>query len=109
MEIISEQLKKKGSEEWLSAFEKLDIPSGKINDVSDLFEDEQIKAREMIVEVSHRSGIVKMPGVPIKFSETPASISGPAPLLGEHNNEIYIGMLGISDQEMDALRENGVI
>jgi len=109
MEIISEQLKKKGSEEWLSAFEKLDIPSGKINNVSDLFEDEQIKAREMIVEVSHRSGIVKMPGVPIKFSETPASISGPAPLLGEHNSEIYIGMLGISVQEMDALRENGVI
>ncbi|NLT46491.1 MAG: CoA transferase, partial [Thermotogaceae bacterium] len=75
MEIISEQLKKKGSEEWLSDFEKLDIPSGKINNVADLFEDGQIKAREMIVEVSHRSGTVKMPGVPIKFSETPASIS----------------------------------
>ncbi|KUK79805.1 MAG: Uncharacterized protein XD94_1293 [Mesotoga prima] len=109
MEIIGVQLKKKTSKEWLGTFEALDIPSGKINNVADLFEDEQIKAREMIVEVSHRNGTVKMPGVPIKFSETPASISGPAPLLGEHNEEIYSGMLGISLEEIEELHEKGVI
>jgi len=47
--------------------------------------------------------------VPIKFSETPASISGPAPLLGEHNEEIYSGMLGISLEEIEELHEKGVI
>ena len=109
MEIIGVQLKKKTSKEWLGTFEALDIPSGKINNVADLFEDEQIKAREMIVEVTHRNGTVKMPGVPIKFSETPASISGPAPLLGEHNEEIYSGMLGISLEEIEELHEKGVI
>lgn len=109
MEILGRELEKRSSDEWLDVFGKLDIPSGKINNIADIFEDEQIRAREMIVEVPHRCGNVKMPGVPIKFSDTPASIAGPAPLLGEHNREVYAGMLGLSDLEMEELKRKGII
>jgi CoA:oxalate CoA-transferase len=109
MEILGRELEKRSSDEWLDVFGKLDIPSGKINNIADIFEDEQIRAREMIVEVPHRCGNVKMPGVPIKFSDTPASIAGPAPLLGEHNREVYAGMLGLSDLEMEELKAKGII
>ncbi|AFK07013.1 putative acyl-CoA transferase/carnitine dehydratase [Mesotoga prima MesG1.Ag.4.2] len=109
MEILGGELEKRTSDEWLGVFGKLDIPSGKINNIADIFEDEQIRAREMIVEVPHRCGNVKMPGVPIKFSDTPASIAGPAPLLGEHNREVYAGMLGLSDLEMEELKRKGII
>ncbi|MBN2220007.1 MAG: CoA transferase [Kosmotogaceae bacterium] len=109
MEILGGELEKRSSDKWLSIFGKLDIPSGKINNIADIFEDEQLKAREMIVEVPHRCGNVKMPGVPIKFSDTPASIAGPAPLLGEHNREVYAGILGLDDLEMEELKAKGII
>ena len=75
----------------------------------DIFENEQYKARENIVEVEHlRLGKIKVPGVVPKFSETPGAIRHRAPELGEHNEEIY-GALGISAEEIAALKDEGII
>jgi CoA:oxalate CoA-transferase len=52
---------------------------------------------------------MKIPGVPIKFSGTPAEVEAPAPLLGEHTEKILSSYLGLSDAEIADLRKDGVI
>ena len=74
----------------------------------ELTEDEQIKARQFFASADHpEMGHVSYPGAPAQLSQSPWR-SGRAPLLGEHNREIY-GRLGISDQDMAVLRGKGVI
>ena len=79
-------------------------------DMEHVFTDPQVKAREMIVELMHpEAGRLLVPGVPIKFSETPASIQSPAPALGEHNAEVFGGELGLGSEELERLKADGVI
>ena len=74
----------------------------------ELFEDEQLKAREFFAEADHPvMGKVTYPGAPAKLSETPWQ-AGRAPLLGEHNEEIY-GRLGYTKEELVKLRKEGVL
>ena len=108
-QIISVTLAEKTTRDWLDIFQELDIPSGRINNIADLFNDPQVLAREMIVDVPQKGFNVKMPGVPIKFSATPAGIGGPAPSLGEHNGEIYMKLLGLSFEELEEFKNRGVI
>lgn len=107
--IISVTLSGKTTRGWLDLFQELDIPSGRINNIADLFTDPQVLAREMIVDVPQKGFNIKMPGVPIKFSATPAGICGPAPSLGENNGEIYQELLGLSLQELEEYKKRGVI
>ncbi|TYB83806.1 MAG: CoA transferase [Kosmotoga sp.] len=107
--IITRTLKQKSSEEWLEIFEVNNIPSGKINNVEEMMNDPQVIAREMLVDVIQKSGPVKMPGVPIKFSRTPAEISGPAPELGEHNEEIFSKFLDLDNVSIKKLKKEGII
>ncbi|MBI3968189.1 MAG: CoA transferase, partial [Chloroflexi bacterium] len=70
----------------------------------------QVSEREMIVEVEHPVvGRYPVPGVPIKLSATPGSVRAPAPLVGEHNDEVYGEILGRSPAELAFLREAGII
>ena len=82
---------------------------GPVNKIGDMLADEQVKAREMVVEVDHpRAGRVKTLGTPIKFSDTPTAVTLAAPLLGEHTREVLEG-LGYSSAEIDALQGEGAI
>ncbi|TGA97517.1 CoA transferase [Sporolactobacillus shoreae] len=86
------------------------VPVSPIYSIEDIFHDPQYLARENIVEVEHpRLGTIKVPGVVPRFSRTPGSIRRPAPELGEQNEEIYIGELGLSPEKLKALKEKGVI
>ena len=70
----------------------------------------QAIAREMFVKVDHpKMGEMVQPGFPIKFSDTKGNITAPSPLLGEHNVEVYTDVLGLSEEEIEALRKKGVI
>jgi len=74
----------------------------------ELTEDEQLNARHFFASAEHpEMGHVTYPGAPAKLSGTPSK-PGRAPLLGEHNREVY-GRLGMSDQQLAALHEKGVI
>ena len=74
----------------------------------ELLEDEQLKAREIFVEADHPAmGKVRYPGAPAKLSETSWQ-KGRAPLLGEHNGEVY-GQLGYTEEGLVRLKEEGVI
>ncbi|GMQ75376.1 MAG: CoA transferase [Gammaproteobacteria bacterium] len=87
-----------------------DVPCGPINSIADIFEDEQFKVRDTLVRVKDdRVGELAVQGVVPKLSETPGKIKHLGPDLGAHNREIYMDRLGLSEEEIAALREEGVI
>jgi crotonobetainyl-CoA:carnitine CoA-transferase CaiB-like acyl-CoA transferase len=81
-----------------------------LNDPKDVTMDAQLDTRGFWEEIDDPDlGTVKYPGAPVKFSETPCSPRRRAPRLGEHNREIYIKELGLSENELAALKKSGVI
>ncbi len=93
--ILNDILKHKTIAEWMTILEAAGVPCAPINTVDKIVNDPQIKSRDMIVEVEHPvAGHLKMPGVPIKMSASPGEVKTPAPLLGQHTNELLQEMLG---------------
>lgn len=108
--LIADRLKLNKTEKWQIIFDDAGVPSGPINSVDQVIKDEQVIAREMIVEVEHPvAGKLLMPGIPIKLSETPGSIKRPAPLLGEHTEEILMEFLNFSSEDVKRLSDNKVL
>ncbi|MEO0998562.1 MAG: CaiB/BaiF CoA-transferase family protein [Pseudomonadota bacterium] len=109
--IIEAWTKTKTIEEVDALMQQHGVPAGKIYRAPEMLEDPHFKAREAIVDVeSERFPGLKMQNIFPKFSKTPGKIRWPGPLtLGEHNEEIYGGELGMSAAELAALGESGVI
>jgi len=108
--IVSEYTVKRTTSEWMQALGEVMVPCGPIMNIEQVVNDPQVKARNMIVEMEHPEiGKFKVPGVPFSFSETPVSIKSFAPLLGEHNFEVYGEELGLSREEVETLAKDGVI
>jgi CoA:oxalate CoA-transferase len=94
---------------WVETLNRAGVPSGPVNNVPEVFEDPQIKAQEMVLEVDHPGhGIVRMLGFPIKLSETPCRVRRTAASLGQHSDEI-LTELGYAASERDTYRQQGVI
>ena len=86
------------------------VPVAPVNQIDQLVENPQVKHREMIVTLEHpKAGTVKSPNFPVKFSKTPAEVTRPAPMLGQHNAEILGDLLGYGKEKIDDLRSAGVI
>lgn len=89
--------------DWLALFDANNIPCGPINDYAEVFQDPQVLAREMVVDVEHPTlGSIKALGSPIKMSATPPEVRRRAPLLGEHTREI-LSETGYADGEIEKL------
>ena len=100
----------KSYEEWEALLLQHGIPVGAINTIDQVVEHPQVKARGMIAESDHPvAGKVKIVGVPVKLSETPGSVREPAPLLGQHTDEVLRTYLGMTAADIAALRQAGVI
>jgi crotonobetainyl-CoA:carnitine CoA-transferase CaiB-like acyl-CoA transferase len=96
--------------ELFELFEKNAIPFAPLYDMADEANDAHLSERQFFVTVDRdETGMLKYPGAPYKFSKTPWKLNRPAPLLGEHNEEIYCGRLGYSKEDLVALRRAGVI
>ncbi len=90
---------------------ELGIPTAPINTIDRVVKDPHIAgAREMFVEVDHPvAGKNKITGNHIKFSDLKADIRMPAPVLGQHNDEVYSELLGLSEEKIQELKDNKVI
>lgn len=96
--------------EWISLMENAGVPCGPINTLDGVFDDPQVKARGMRLEMAHSvAGTVPLVANPIRMSETPVSYRRAPPTLGEHTSEVLQSWLGIGDDEVQALRELGVV
>jgi len=110
--IVTKWSKAFSTEEALKVLREKRVPCDPVLEIKEVLEDPQLKSRGMIPELMHPSSAgtgVKAAGFPIRFSELPAEYPGPAPLLGHHNNEIYMGLLGFSREEMEQLKKEGTI
>ncbi len=109
-QLIKVELKREGAEFWIEKLMATGIPCGRINSVAQALAAPHTIAREMVTTVEHpTAGTVKMLGMPYRFSDTPASIRRPPPLLGQHTEAVLRDELGFSDTRITALRTEKVI
>jgi CoA:oxalate CoA-transferase len=93
---------------WQQMLDSAGVPNGPINRIDEVIRDPQVLAREMMQTVEHPvAGKMQLPGVPIKLSATPGGIRRPAPVLGEHTNEVLQEWLAWSDEEIAKMRARG--
>jgi crotonobetainyl-CoA:carnitine CoA-transferase CaiB-like acyl-CoA transferase len=86
------------------------VPIAPVSTMGDLFANDHLKARGFFATITHpETGPLRYPGALYQFSETPWEIRRPAPLLGQHNDEIYCGRLKLNKQQVADLKESGVI
>ncbi|HEX9635892.1 MAG TPA: CoA transferase [Acidobacteriota bacterium] len=96
--------------EWIELLRGRGIPCGPVRDLAQVFGDPQVAAREMVCPMEHpRAGHLRTTGVPVKLSATPGAVSQAPPELGQHNHEIYSGLLGLEAAELAELAGRGVI
>jgi crotonobetainyl-CoA:carnitine CoA-transferase CaiB-like acyl-CoA transferase len=108
--LLSEVFRQRTTREWVTLLERAGVPNGPINDVAQVFEEPQVKARGIRIELDHAGG-AKLPMVasPMRFSDTPLEYRLAPPLLGEHTEEVLRGLLRKSEAEIARLRAEGVI
>ncbi len=108
--LVAEVLADKTCDEWVELFVAASIPCGPVNNMQSLFADPQVLHRGMRAEVPHPTiGTLQLAGIPIRHSETPATIRLPPPLLGEHTDEILADVLAYPPEKIEALRQQGAI
>jgi formyl-CoA transferase len=109
-DLIGAWTKTKSRTELLDLMGESGVPAGLIYRAPEMLEDPHFKAREAIVSVPHPDfGELRMQNVAPKLSETPGSIRSPSPELGQHNDEVYRGLLGLSAEAYEALESSKVI
>lgn len=102
----------KTTAEWVQGLSDLGVPCGPVNDIAQVFEDPQIQARGMKIELPYpqaASGHVSLLGNPINMTATPPVYRNPPPTLGQHTDEVLNEMLRLDETELAHLRESGVI
>ncbi|MEX2081729.1 MAG: CoA transferase, partial [Dehalococcoidia bacterium] len=97
------------SAHWMRVLSEQDVPVGPVYFVEELLDHEQVVANGLVVDVDHPLlGPLKMVGPAFQMSETPITVKGPSPMLGEHTESV-LAELGYGEGEIDALRGAGVI
>jgi formyl-CoA transferase len=108
--IVADWTRTLTSEELRAKMNDHGVPNGRIYRAPDMLADPHFAARDAIVELPHRMfGSLKMQNVFPKFSGTPPRVRWCGPELGEHNDEVYRGLLGLSAEEIRGLESRGVI
>jgi crotonobetainyl-CoA:carnitine CoA-transferase CaiB-like acyl-CoA transferase len=86
------------------------VPAAPVNNVAEMVADPQVRAREMFVQLDHPVyGPLTTTGTPLKLSETPGRVRWLAPMPGEHNEDVFVGLLGHSPDDLARWRAEGVI
>ena len=108
--LIEEELMTNTAEYWLAKLRAARIPCGPVNDFGQALNDEQVRGRNMVVDVQLQSGeTIQMPGNPVKLSGQTERAFDPPPLLGEHTDAVLAELLGYEQTQIDSMRKSGVI
>jgi formyl-CoA transferase len=108
-EILEPIMMKRTTAEWVKALEKAGVPCGPINNLKEVFEDPQVQARGMKIELPHKTaGKVPLIRGPMRFSETPVEHKIGPPTLGQHTDEV-LSSLGKSAEEIAKLKADGIV
>jgi len=96
--------------EVVAALAGAGVPAAPVNDVTEMVADPQVQAREMFVELEHPAyGPLKTTGTPLKLSATPGRVRWLAPMPGEHNEAVFVDLLGHSRDDLARWQAEGVI
>jgi len=108
-EVLAPIFKQRTTAEWVAALEKGGVPCGPINNLKEVFDDPQVKARGMRIELPHATaGKVPLIRSPMRFSGTPIEHAMGPPTLGQHTDEV-LASLGRSAEEIARLKQEGVV
>jgi len=107
---LTDLLCRRTRDQWLREFTKAGVPSGAVRDVGEVLKDPQLRVREMIASVEHATlGLVRVLGVPIKLSQNPGAVRTAPPTLGQHTDSILRGDVGLTDADIQQLRDKHAI
>jgi crotonobetainyl-CoA:carnitine CoA-transferase CaiB-like acyl-CoA transferase len=108
--ILADMVRTKTRDEWIDQLEAVGVPCGPINDLHDVFENPQVKARGIKMEMPHpTAGSVKLVRSPMRLSATPTAPDRAPPLLGEHTEEVLKEVLGYDAAQVQALKDKNVV
>lgn len=108
--IFAKWTAQKTCDEVLHLLHSVRIPCSRVNTINRIKDDPQVQAREMITYVEDpKIGKIPIPSFPFRMSRTPGKVTCRAPMVGEHNEEIYCGLLGYSKEKLSQLRDKKVI
>ncbi|KVD54802.1 CoA-transferase [Burkholderia ubonensis] len=108
--ILADMVRTLDKDAWIAALEAAGVPCGPINDLEEVFDDEQVVARGMQVELPHPCGAnVKLVRNPIRMSATPPDARSAPPLLGAHTDAVLRELLGYDDERIAALKAKQAI
>ncbi len=108
--IVRDLMVGRSSQAWLEVLEQAGIPSGPIDTLDKVFENPQLRHREMRVELPHPlAGTVPLVASPLRLSASPVQYRQPPPTLGQHTDEVLKELLGLQDADIQALRVEGTI
>jgi len=95
---------------WVQRLDAANVPCAPVNDLAQTLADPQVQAMRMVLDIAGRkAGTLRVAGVPLNLSATPAEPGGAPPLLGEHTDSILKNELRFGDDKIAALRQEGVI
>jgi formyl-CoA transferase len=102
--------KTKSKNDWIAILEKANVPCGPINDLEEVFANEQVVSRQVEIQVPHpTAGTMKLVSSPMKLSATPVEVRMAPPTLGQHTDEVLRDRLGLSAEQIAALRQKQAI
>lgn len=107
---LTEIMKTRAKADWLQALEAAKVPCGAINNLAEVFDDPQVRARGMVTHWQHPlKQDLKLVASPLKLEKTPVRTELPPPLLGQHTDEVLGRLLGYTPQRIAALRAQGIV
>jgi crotonobetainyl-CoA:carnitine CoA-transferase CaiB-like acyl-CoA transferase len=108
--VIQEFFSLKTTAEWLPLLEAAGVPNGPINDIAQVFEEPQVKARGVKIELEHATaGKIPLVASPMRFSGTPLEYKAAPPVLGQHTEEVLTQLLHLKPEEIARLKQEGVV
>ncbi len=107
--IMEETFRTQTTAHWVNVLERAGVPCGPIYNIEQVYADPHVQSRDMAVELQHpKAGGIRNIGVAVKLSDTPGSVRTPAPLLGQHTDDV-LTEFGYADADIATLRQSGAL